>query len=234
MSDSFQPYGLQPARLLCPWDSPGKNGVGCHFLLQDLLRRYFIWKMYCRGWGVEDYSSVETTPTKAVSFSLVSQSCLTLCDPMDCSMPGFPVHYQLPELAQTPLHQVSDSIQSSHPLSSPYPPAFNHLSIRVFPNESVLCIRGPKYWSFSFSISSSNEYFGLISLRIGWLDLLGVQRMLKSSPHHSSKASVLQCSTFCMVQLSHPYMTTGKNRTLTRQTFVGKIMSLFLNMLSWS
>ena len=106
-------------------------------------------------------------------------------------------------------------------------------SIRVFSNESVLHIRWPKYWSFSFSISPSNEYLGLISFRIGWLDLLAVQGTLKSLlQHHSSKASILWCSAFSIVQLSHPYMTTGKTIALTRQTFVGKVMSLLFNMLS--
>ena len=106
-------------------------------------------------------------------------------------------------------------------------------SIRVFSNESVLCISWPKYWSFSFSISPSNEHPGLISFRMDWLDLLSVQGTLKSLlQHHSSKASVLQCSVFFTVQLSHPHNTTGKTITLTRQTFIGKVMALFLNMLS--
>ena len=106
-------------------------------------------------------------------------------------------------------------------------------SIRVFSNESVLCISWPKYWSFSFSISPSNEYSGLISFRMGWLDLLAVQGTLKRLlQHHSSKASILWCSAFFMVQLSHPYMTTGKTIALTRWTFVSKVMSLLLNMLS--
>ena len=106
-------------------------------------------------------------------------------------------------------------------------------SIRVFSNESAVCIRWPKYWSFSFSISPSNEYSGLISFRMHWLDLLAVQGILKSLlQHHSSKASVLQCSAFFTVQLSHPYMTTGKTIALTRQTFVGKVTSLLFNMLS--
>src|SRR5574341_1519744 len=107
------------------------------------------------------------------------------------------------------------------------------LSIRVFSNESVLYIKWPKYWSFSFGISPSNDYSGLISLRMDWLDLLAVQGPLKSLlQHHSSKASILQCSVFFIVQLSHPYMTTGKTIALTRWTFVGKVMSLLLNMLS--
>ena len=105
-------------------------------------------------------------------------------------------------------------------------------SIRVFPSESVLRIRWPKYWSFSFNISPSNEYSGLISFRMDWLDLLAVQGTLKSLlQHHSSKALVLQCSAFFIVQLSHPYMTTGKTIALTRQTFVSKVMSLLFNML---
>ena len=106
-------------------------------------------------------------------------------------------------------------------------------SIRVFTNESALPIRWPKYWSFSFNISPSNEYTGMISFKMDWLDLLAVQGTLKSFlQHHSSKASILQCSAFFTVQLSHPYMTTGKTRALTRQTFVGKVMSLIFNMLS--
>ena len=106
-------------------------------------------------------------------------------------------------------------------------------SIRVFSNESVLCIRWPKYWSFSFTISSSNAYSGLISFRMDWLDLLAVQGTLKSLlQHHSSKASILRCSAFFTAQLSHPYMTTGKTTALTRWTFVGKVMSLLLNVLS--
>ena len=106
-------------------------------------------------------------------------------------------------------------------------------SIRVFFNESVLCMRWPKYWSFSFSISPSNEYSGLISFRMDWLDLLEVQGILKSLfQHHSSEASILWCSAFFTVQLSHTYMTTGKTIALTRWTFVGKVMSQHLNMLS--
>ena len=105
-------------------------------------------------------------------------------------------------------------------------------SIKVFSNKSALCIRWPKYWSFSFNISPSNEYRGLISFRVDWLDLLGVQGTLKSLlQHHSSKASILQCSAFFIGQLSHPYMTTGKTIALTRRTFVGKVMSLLFNML---
>ena len=149
---------------------------------------------------------------------------------MDCSTPGFPVHHQLLKLTQTHVYHVGDAIQPSHLLLSPSPPAFNP-SIRVFSSESVLCIRWPKYWSFS--ISPSNEYSGLISFRIDRLDLLAVQGTLKSLlQHHSSKSSIHQRSTFFMVQLSHPYMAPGKTIALTRQIFVGKVMSLLLNTLS--
>ena len=126
-------------------------------------------------------------------------------------MPGFPVHHQLPELAQTQVHRVSDAIQPSHPLSSPSPYTFNLSQHQVFSNESVLLIRWPKYWSFSFNISPYNEHPGLISCKMDWLDLLAVQGSLKSLlQHHSSKASILQRSAFFIVQLSHSYMTTGK------------------------
>ena len=171
--------------------------------------------------------------SKMVQFSSVTQSCLTLSDPMDCSTPGFPVHHQLLELAQTHVHQVSDAIQPSHPCRLLLLPPWIFPRTRVFSNESVLRIRWPKYWNFSFSISSSNEYSGLISFRMDWLDLLAVQGTHKSLlQHHSSKASILQCSSFFMVQLSHPYMTTVKTIALTRQTFVDKVMSLLFNMLS--
>ena len=153
----------------------------------------------------------------------------TLCDPMDCSMPGFPVHYQLLKLVQTHDHHVGDAMQPSHPLLSLSPPAFNLSHIKIFSNELVLCIKWPKYWSFS--ISPSKEYAGLVFFRIDWLDLLAVQGTLKSLQHHSSKASILQCSAFFTVQLSHPYMTTGKTIALTRRTFVGKVMSRLFNML---
>ena len=146
---------------------------------------------------------------------------------MNCSTPGLPVHHQLPESTQTHVHRVSDAIQPSHPLSSllllpPIPP-----SIRVFSNQSILHMRWPKYWSFSFSISPSNGHPGLISFRMDWLDLLAVQGILKSLlQHHSSKASILQHSAFLIVQLSHPYMTNGKTIALTRRTFVDKVKSL--------
>ena len=146
---------------------------------------------------------------------------------MNHSTPGLSVYHQLPEFTQTHIHGVGDAIQTSHPLSSPSPPAPNPPSIRVFSNESTLRMRWPKYWSFSSSISPSNEHPGLISFRMDWLDLLAVQGTLKSLlQYHSSRASILWRSAFFRVQLSHPYMTVGKTITLTRRTFVGKVMSL--------
>ena len=152
---------------------------------------------------------------------------------MNCSMPGFPVHQHHPNsLKLTPIESV---MPSSHLilccpllLLPPIPP-----SIRVFSNELTLRMRWPKYWSFSFSISPSNEHPGLVSFRMDWLDLIAVQGTLKSLlQHHSSKASILRRSAFFTVQLSHLYMTTGKTIALTRWTFVGKVISLLFNMLS--
>ena len=166
-------------------------------------------------------------------FSSVAQSCPTLCNPMNHSTPGLPVHHLLPESTQTHAHRVGDAIQPSHLLSSPIPPAPNPSQHQGFSSESTLRMRWPKYWSFSFSTSPSNEHPGLMSFRMDWLDLLAVQGTLKSLlQHHSSKASVLQWSAFFTIQLSHPYITTGKTIALTRQTFVGKVMSLLFNMLS--
>ena len=164
-----------------------------------------------------------------VQFILVAQSCLTLCDPMDCSMPGFPVHHWLLELAQTQVHPtISSSVIPFSSCLQSFP-----ASASIFSNESVLCIRWPKFWSFSSSISPSSEYSGLISFRIDWWDLLVVQGTLKClCQHHISKESILRCSAFFIVQLSDLYMTTRKTIALTRWNFVGKVMSLLFNMLS--
>ena len=153
---------------------------------------------------------------------------------MDCSTPGLPVHHQLPEIAQTHVYRVGDAIQSSHLifccpllfLSSVFP------SIRVFSSESVLHTRWSKYWSFSFSISPSNEYSGLISFRIDWLHPLAVQGLSRVFFNTVQKYQFFSTQLLFIVQLSHPYMTNGKTIALTRQTFVGKVMSLLLNMLS--
>ena len=130
---------------------------------------------------------------------------------MNRSTPGLPVHHQLPEFTQTRARRVSDAIQPSHPLLSPSPPAPNPSQHQSLFNESTLRMRWPKYWSFSFSIIPSKEIPGLVSFRMDWLNLLAVQGTLKSLlQHHSSKASILRCSAFFTVQLSHPYMTNGK------------------------
>ena len=142
---------------------------------------------------------------------------------MNRSTPGLPVHHKRLEFTQTHIHQVSDAIQPSHPLSSPSPPAPIPLSIRVFSNESTLHMTWPKYWSFSLSISPSNEHPGLVSFRMDWLDLLAVQGTLKTLLQHpSSKAWILPHLAFFSVQISHPYMTTGKTIDLTRWTSVAK------------
>ena len=155
---------------------------------------------------------------------------------MNRSTPGLPVHHQLLKFTQTHVHLVGDAIQPSHHLLSPSPPAFNLSQHQGLSNESGFHIRWPKYWSFSFNISPSNEHPGLVSFRMDWLDLLAVQGTLKSLlQHHSSKATIPRHSAFFTVQLSYPYMTTGKTIALTRQAFVGKVMSLLFNMLSgWS
>ena len=151
---------------------------------------------------------------------------MILCNSVDCSTPGFPVQHQLPEPTQTHVHRVGDAIQPSHPLLSPSPLAFNlsqHQGLFQWISSSH---QVANYWSFSFSISLSNEYSGLISFKKDWLDLLAVEGTLKSLlQHHSSKASILQCSAFFIVKLSHLYMTTRKNTALTRRIFVGKVVS---------
>ena len=161
-----------------------------------------------------------------------AKSCPTLCDPMSCSKPGFPVLHYLLEFAQIHVYWVGNAIEPFQPLppSSPLPSLFP--SISIFSNESAVCIMWPKYWSFSISLSS--EYSGLISFRIDWFNLLAVQVTLKSLLQlHNLKASFLWWSAFLMVQLLHPYMATGKTIALTIQTFVGKGMSLVFNTLSW-
>ena len=156
-----------------------------------------------------------------VQFSSVAQSCPTLCDTMDCSMPGFPVYHQLLDLTQTHVHCVSDAIQPSHPLSSPSPSAFN-LSQHQGLFQWVCSLHQVAKGLQSF-VSPSNEYSGLISFRTDWLDLLAVQGTLKSLlQHHSSKASILWRSTFFITQLSHPYMTTEKTMALTIRPLLAK------------
>ena len=161
-------------------------------------------------------SNIKGSMPLNICFSSVAQSSLTLWDPMNRNTPGLPVHHQLPEFTQTHVHRVDDAIQPSYPLSSPSPPAPNpsqHQSPFQWVNSSHEVAKA--YWSFSFSISPSNEHPGLISFRMDWLDLLAVQGTLKSLlQHHSSKASILRHSPFFIVQFSHPYITTGKKHSI--------------------
>ena len=159
----------------------------------------------------------------------VTQPCPVLCDPIDCSTPSFPVLHYLLEFVQTHVHWISDVIQPSHPLSSPFPPAFTlspHPGLLQWFGSAPGKVLEIQHQSFQWNS-------GLISFRIDWFDLLAVQGTLKSLlQHHNSKASILVCSAFFIVQLSHPYIITGKTIALTRQTFVDKVMSLLFNMLS--
>ena len=165
------------------------------------------------------------------TFSIYFLNHVRLCNPKDCSTPGCPVHHQLLELTQTHICWIGDAIQPSHPLSSCSPSAINfshhqdHFKLVSSSHQMA------KYWSFSYSISPSNEYSGLISFPSGWTGCNCIPRdSQESSPHHRSKASILWCSAFFIVQLSHPYMITGKTTALTRWTFVGKVMSLLVKL----
>ena len=191
----------------------------CHALLQGIfLTRDHIGVSYVyMQWQADSLPLVPPDkPLACVQFSSVAQSCPTLHDPMNRSTPSLLVHHQLPEFTQTHVHQVSDAIQPSHPLSSPSPPVRNPSQHQSLFQWVISSLRWSKYWSFTFSISPSNEHPGLISFRMDWLDLLAVQGTLKSLlQHHSSKASILWPSAFFIVQLSHPYTTAGKTIALT-------------------
>ena len=202
---------------ICPW---------AYFLIL-----FMSYKAFLKNWTIEEIGILAEHPS-SVPFSSVSQSCPTLCDPMDYSMPGFPVHHQFPELTQTHIHWLGDAIQPSRSLLSPSRPAFNHSQHQGLFKWVSSSYQVAKVLEFQLQHQSS-EYSGLISFRMDWLDLLAVQGTLKSLlQYHSSKASILWLSAFFTVQLSHPYMTTGKTIALTRWTFVGKVMSLLFNMLS--
>ena len=191
-------------------------GVG---MVESLEGRTPLGVWHAEGWGGHWQLS---------QFSSVAQSCPTLCDPMNHSTPGLPVHHQLSEFTQTHAHRVGDAIQPSHPLSSPFYCPHSLPASGSF-QMSQLFARGGQ----SIGVSPSNEHPALISFRMDWLDLLAVQGTLKSLlQHHRSEASSFLCSAFFAVQLSHPYVTTGKIIALTRQTFVGKVMSLLFNTLS--
>ena len=187
-------WSIKETGIQIQWDGYFETLV-CHSLGQLALRiKSYSMPQHLSShslvWWVASRASLNLV-TASQSVSSVAQSCLTLCDPMDCSTPGLPVHHELPEFTQTHVHQVSEAIQPAHPLSSPSPPPSIFPSIRVFSNESLLHIRWPKYWSFNFSISLSKEHPGLISFRMDWLDLLAVQGTLKSLfQNHSSKASI--------------------------------------------
>ena len=188
------------------------------------------WQPHSRGRETLTPKLRTIPPVWGLSCCSVAQLWKTYCDPLDCSIPGFPVLHCLPEFAQIHISLVGDAIQLSHPLSSPSSPALN-----LSQHQGLFQWAGSKHWSFSFSISiiPSNEYSGLISFRMDWLDLLAIQGTLKSHlQQHSSKASIFWHSAFFMVQLWHPYITTGKTIALTRWTFVSRVMSLFFNMLS--
>ena len=183
------------------------------FFLIFLLLLLFFTLQYCIGFAIHQHA--------------------ILYDSMYCSTTGFPIQHQPPELTQTHVHRLGDSKQPSHPLSSPSPPALNLSQHQGLFNGSAVGIRWPKYWSFRFTISPSNKYSGLISFRMDWFDLLAVQGTLKCLlQHQSSKASILWHSAFFIVQFSHPYMTTGKTIALTSWTYVGKEISLLVNLMS--
>ena len=249
------PHKRQPTRLLCPWDSPGKNtGVDCHLLLQCMqacMQSHFSCVRLCAtpwtaahqaplstGFSRQEYWSglpFPSPPTNALQFSSVqslSRVRLFVTRWIAACQASLCITNSQSSLKLTSIQSVMpfSHLILCHPLFLlPLIPP----SIRVFSNESTLRMRWPKYWSFSFSIIPFKEYPGLISFRMDWLDLLAVQGTLKSLlQHHSSKASILLRSTFFTVQLSHPYLITGKTIALTRWTFVGKVMSLLLNMLS--
>ena len=193
---------------------------------EDVLQSWALPSLVWKSDAIPGHQYQTIFPT-LIQFSSVTQSCLALCDTVNRRTPCLPVHHQIPVSIQTHVHQVSDAkhLILCRPLIllPSIPP-----SIRVFSNKSALCIRWPKYSSFSFNISPSNEYPGLISIRMDWLDLLVVQGTLKCRlQHHGSKASILLCSVSFIVQYSNPYMTTGKIIHLNRQAFVDKVMSAF-------
>ena len=240
-SDSLGYHGLWPPRFLCPWDFPGKNtGIGGHFLLQGIfLTQWSNWSLL-HWWAGSLLLSQQGGPWISDSMcwfvvadvQLLSHDWLfvTPWTAAPQTFLSFIVFWNLLKFLSIELVMPSNHLilcSSLLLLPSIFP------SITVSFNESALHIRWPKCWSFSFDISPSNEYSGLISFRIDWLDLLTIQRTLESLfQHHSSKASILWCSAIFMVQLSHLYMTTGKTTTLTRQTFARKVMSVIFNTLS--
>ena len=193
MSLRFPFSDLEGWRKACVWSSSTPRSLILIFTISSKKEWFQSCSVFYDDIVIFSSDRQSTFYMLSFQFSSVTQSCLTLCNPMNCSTPGLPVHHQLPECTQTYVHWVGDAIQPSHPhplllLPTIFP------SIRVFSNESVLCISWTKYWSFSLSISPSNEHPGLISFRMDWLDILPVQGTLKSLlQYHSSKASILRC-----------------------------------------
>ena len=198
--------------------------MSCNGNIQVICNTIITLQLLESGWEPRKFIPGEWIPH--CFCCSVAKLCPTLWDPLDCHTPGFPVLHYFPEFTQTHDHWVSDPIQLSHILLPPSPLALNlsHHQERFFSSELTLHIRWPRYWSFSFSISLSNGYSGLISFRIDWFDLLDLQRTLHL---HTLKAWILQHSAFFIVQLSHPYTTAGKTIALTRWTFVSKVMPVF-------
>ena len=219
----------------CKWSPMGKSTMflsredRCHMVFTFLATPSHM-KFKCPT-GTENqwiWNTKQFIKIHSESVSSVPLSCPTLCNPVDCRMPGFPIHHQLPELAQTHVHWVGDAIQPSYPLLSPSPPAFNLSQHQGLFQGVGSSHQGAKLLELHFSISPSNEYSGLISFRMDWFDLLAVQGTLKSLlQHYSSKASILRHPAFFTVQFSCPYTTTGKTIALTRRTVVSNVMSAF-------
>ena len=248
-SDITVLYSLQQKGEKKIFSLPGNNsanGKSLYFKLPVSSNEIFVYKsssqfplllykslLSFENWACTWFPIVPCPKLQLFQFSSVAQLCPTLYDPMHGSTSGLSVHHQLPEFTQAHVHWVGEGIQPSHPLSSPSPPALNlsqHQGLFKWVSSSH---QVAKVLEFQLQHQSFSEHPGLICFRMDWLDLLAVWGTLKSLlQHHSSKASILQPSTFFMVQLAHPYMTTGKSIALIRQTFVGKVMSLLSNMLS--
>ena len=228
MSDSVWPHRRQPIRLPHPWDSPGKNtGVGCHFLLSLYIYVYifpFPCIYICIYLVKRTHTHTHTHTHIYIVIQCFSRVSLWSHELQHArlSCPSLP-----PKACSRSIHWFSDAIQPPHPLLSPSPPAFNLFQCKFFPQWVSSSHQVAKGLELQLQLSPSNEYSGLISFRIDWFDILAVPGILKSPLHyHSSKASVIWCSAFFMVQLSYPYMTTGKNIALAMCNFVGKVMSL--------
>ena len=230
MGRNIQALVWWPCTVIC-WKMPRKS-MGFNSKAEESNAGISQLSLNTDGWETVACTRSRGTEFMPQSVSSVAYSCPTLCDPMNSSTPGLPVHYQLLEFTQIHVHRVSDAIQPSHPLSSPSPPAPNPSQHQGFSPMSQLFTWGGQSIGFSALASILPKNTQGWSLLMDWLELHEVQRTLKNLlQHHSSKASILQCLAFFTIQLSHPYMTTGKTIALTRWTFVGKVVSLLFNML---